>query len=102
MFTQHVQPNIILPGRGREREGNRIRCPGANSARFPVTHRPPKAVPVNKTLVPTIAVPLLSACHSIFHWFLPRTVPSRTMTRHIFERVKKRRLRKDGGLCLII
>lgn len=46
--------------------GKRIRCPGAASARFLVTHRPPKAVPVNKTLVPTIAVPLLSACHSIF------------------------------------
>lgn len=46
--------------------GKRIRCPGATSARFLVTHRPPKAVSVNKTLVPTIAVPLLSACHSIF------------------------------------
>lgn len=46
--------------------GKRIRCPGANSGRFLVSHGPPKAGWVNKTLGPTIVVPLLRACHSIF------------------------------------
>lgn len=46
--------------------GKRIRCPGATSGRFLVTHGPPKAVRVNKTLVPTIADLLLPPCHSIF------------------------------------
>lgn len=87
--------------------GKRIRCPGASSGRFLVTHGPPKAVRVNKTLVPTTVVPLLRACRMIFDGLasLPRNTlrSASCCVNGIFRLVKKQRVFKGlKDSCLTI